>query len=230
MSTYRIPALAAPDEVLPRGPFRPGFPSAPAHGETERLRQAGLLRRVLADVHVPGDLPDSPALRAAALALLVPSSAVAAGPAAAWVHSSGTSRSPEVLDLYDLPPHRRGPDLGTLPQRLRCGRLAPHEICRIGPLRLTTAERTALDLLCWSPPRYALEALLVLARDTGLDAGRTRLALERRADRRGVVAARRVLAVWAALDADADAVAGQNPNRHRNVPQIAAEARPGSRG
>src|SRR4051812_5176257 len=55
------------------------------------LLGGGEIRKVIADVYVAVDTPDTPELRAAAAALVIPSDGVARGETAAWIHGIPTT-------------------------------------------------------------------------------------------------------------------------------------------
>lgn len=88
--------------------------------------------------------PQTPALRAAAHAWRVPDGRlVASGRTAAWIWGA-TSRPPSPVEV-SVPPTVRvrvDPDV-----RLREVRLAAEDTVRLGPVQVTSVERTAVDLL-----------------------------------------------------------------------------------
>lgn len=112
----------------------------------------GLVRRVLQGVYVASQVVDDIDLRAKALALVVPDTAVVTDRTAAWLHgvgllprSSVTTPPPiQVFHTTDTRVRRPGVAAG------RRG-LLPSDITVVGDVQVTTALRTALDLgrLLW---------------------------------------------------------------------------------
>lgn len=147
-------SVLSPDalEDLPwqRWYLRPG---AGEEAEFARLRREGLLRLVIADVHVPADSRESLLLRAGAVSAALPPAVrerilVVTHATAWWVH---TGRRP---DGDDGPPNsveiawpRRHGGTVTPPVVVRAGRLDPRHVSRLGPIWLTMPARTVVDLL-----------------------------------------------------------------------------------
>ncbi len=69
------------------------------------------------------------------------------------------------------------------------------EICRIGDMRVTTPIRTVVDLACKFPPKVSIPAIDALARATRLTREGLRAALPRYGGRKGIVRARKALAL-----------------------------------
>jgi hypothetical protein len=117
--------------------------------ELARLVAHGYLRRLLAGVYVAAPVPDSLALRAAALRLVVPPDAVVTDRTAGWLHGSDMVLAPG--DHLVVPPvsmflNRKG-------ARLRNGlaasgqrTLSVHDVMEVYGVRVTTPLRTACDL------------------------------------------------------------------------------------
>jgi hypothetical protein len=103
----------------------------------------GQLYRV-GDAFASADTPDTPALRAQALALTLPRRAIPERATAAWIH--GTRSSPPANPQVCVDPSNRG---SRLPAGIdgRQRKLGPSETAPVGPLRVTTPFRTAADLL-----------------------------------------------------------------------------------
>jgi hypothetical protein len=161
------------------------------------LVRDGALRPVWGDLAAPVGRPAGPELRAGAVRALVPPRAVLGREGAVWVHTGGPV--PPRFDVLVQPRVRRP---APHPQRV------PHEcplpasdIVRIGPLRVTTVDRTALDVARWLPPARAEPLLRRLVQHAGLEAaallptaealpprdrGRARAALEAVAGRASV--------------------------------------------
>ncbi len=136
-----------------------------------RLVRDGDLLPVTDDVAVPAGVPVTAAVRGAALAARVPPRAVVVGETALWVHCGG------------VPDH----DL-ELAYRSSVFRLGADSV-DVGGVRVTTPERTAVDLACRLPHGSAVEALVALAR-AGADLRAAQLMLEARSRAVGRPAAR----------------------------------------
>lgn len=108
----------------------------------------GQLYRV-GDAFASPDTPDTPALRARALAAEVPRRAIAERATAAWIHGTRSSPPPRP-QICILPADR-----GTLIPAGVDGRqrsLADDEFETAGPIAVTSALRTAADLLLQPGP------------------------------------------------------------------------------
>jgi hypothetical protein len=155
-----------------------------------------LLRRVFLDVHAPGDVEENAALRAAALACLLPHRLVDAGAVvalagAAWVLAAG--EPPRRLDVV-LPPRRNLP--GTRVVRVHQMHLDPDDVTVRAAVRVTGPVRTLADL---ARDRSVREAeLRRVAAATGCRAEEVLARLERLSGHRGVAHARRLVSGWAA--------------------------------
>lgn len=131
-------------------------PFTPAEAQTRgltrdvlgRLTRDGLLRRIVKGVYVDAAVPDALALRAAALALVVPETAIVTDRTAAWLHGvsllqSGDHLTTPPVSLFQLP--------GCTRVRTRCNvggerTLLSTDIETVATVRVTTPLRTALDL------------------------------------------------------------------------------------
>lgn len=181
-------------------PDRP-FLSTAAHelGFTDRrIRSAlrdGELRRVFRGVLVRADLADTVQLRAAALALVVPTHQVVTDRTAAWLHG---------VDVYGLTDKEILPAVEVCALRGRAvtelagvdGRtrdLEPRDVMTIGGVRVTTPLRTALDLACCLGRHRALGALDQFMRHHGVTIWEMRRELLRYFRRRGVLQARELV-------------------------------------
>ncbi|GIG38203.1 hypothetical protein Cpa01nite_35840 [Cellulomonas pakistanensis] len=152
------------------------------------LLRDGHLVRLRDDVAVPARVRVTPALRAAALAPLVPSRCAVARAAAVWVHLGGPP--PERVDVV-APSGRRVPD--PAPGRAAAATALPDaDVVLLGGVRVTTPRRTAVDLLSLDPPERALP-LVARLRAAGLDLARVRADVATAAGRRGVRAAAALL-------------------------------------
>ncbi len=188
----------------------PPYPELPAHPLTRaqvcalgvtkwQLHQlvcAGLVRRVLTDVYVSADEPDTLELRARAAALVLRAYAVMVDRTAAWLWGVDTLNPWEVASVPPL-------EVYVLRGRTRVRRtdvlggerdLWPSDIVEIEGVRVTTPLRTALDLACRLPRYQALATLDAFARAHGLTPRQMSLELARRyRGRRGVVQARELV-------------------------------------
>lgn len=131
----------------------------------QALLRDGITIHVWGDVAIPADRVETPDIRAAALAGLVPRRGVVGRVAAAWVHTGGPR--PARIDVL-VAPHARRPD--PHPQRVphECVLPADDVVVR-GPVRVTTVERTALDVARWTRGPETARVLERLARLAGLD-------------------------------------------------------------
>lgn len=154
-----------------------------------RLHRAGLIRRVCRSVYVAAQVADTLELRAAALALVVPSTAVVTDETACWLFGVDVLPPGSHADLPPLsffqPPGQ------TRIRRPQCRggerTFLPEDITTVGPLQVATLLRTAWDL---GRLRHRDRALAAL--DATLATGRFSRAellagVERFARQRGVV-------------------------------------------
>lgn len=126
------------DLYRPGGPFR--------SEELQIMAKEGALRHVLAEVYAVAHVPDTAALRARALRLLLrrtaPGAAVC-GETAAWIHLG--SPAPERLTLCTEGFLRQRPRMD-LQRQIHQVTLLESEVTGIDHLPVTTALRTAVDL------------------------------------------------------------------------------------
>ncbi|MBB2902815.1 hypothetical protein FHR75_003651 [Kineococcus radiotolerans] len=182
--------------VLSRGtgtptdlPWRPRGRAEAA--EADREVREGLLQRVVGDVVVAGDVPVDAALRARALALLVPAGSVVLADAAAWVHLGPPLTSPREVRVAGT----RLPDVGSpAPLRVSFSRVRPaaDELHEVAGLTLTGPARTLLDVAAAQPHRAAWLRERMLAAGLLVE-GDVRAASDRARGRGGVRTARRAL-------------------------------------
>jgi Protein of unknown function (DUF559) len=153
------------------------------------------LRRVLRNVYVRADVPDTVQTRAAAAMLVISRYAVICDRTAAWLLGIDTFdyRELEILppiESYVLRGHNRT-------RRAQCSGgvrdLSAHDYFRVGDVRVTTPLRTALDLACKLSARDALAALDAFMRHHGITHHEMRRELVRYYRRRGVLQARAVV-------------------------------------
>jgi len=155
----------------------------------QTLIRDGIARHVWGAVAIPADLPETPGVRATAVRYLVPPRGVVGRATAVWVHTGGLR--PGRIDVLVAPRARR-PD----PHPLR----VPHEcvlpesdVVAVGPLRVTTVERTAVDVARWSGVLDAGRLLERLVQCAGLDPSRALRLLDGLSGHRGTLAARYAL-------------------------------------
>ncbi|MGW6130609.1 hypothetical protein ACWFNE_11340 [Cellulomonas sp. NPDC055163] len=152
------PGLPLPLEILP----------ADVGGLTHRaLVRDGVTRPVWGDLTVPSDVPVGPHLRAAAFRGLVPARAVVGRRSAVWVHTG--EHAPRRVDVL-VPPRSRRPDPHPSRTTYECA-LPVQDVLDLGGVRVTTVQRTGLDVARWCAPEDALALLGPLVR-AGFDAER----------------------------------------------------------
>ncbi|CAN5639346.1 hypothetical protein BH10ACT10_BH10ACT10_11870 [soil metagenome] len=134
-----------------------------------RMVRVGLLRRVLRGVYLDAAADDGISMRARAVALVMPESAVVTDRTAAWLHGVDALRPgdhlvPPPVEVFQLPGHTR---LRTTATSGGERRLLPRDVEVVHGVRVTTPLRTALDLGRLTRRDHAigaLDALLRLAR------------------------------------------------------------------
>lgn len=132
---------------LPDGPFTASHACLPSKRITSMVER-GELRRLFKGVYVDPQVPDTLALRASALALVVPQEVVVTDATAAWLHEVDVLMPGEHLVVPDVQAFHRSAGC-----RIRRGSVASGErslleqdVMEIGGVRVTTPLRTALDL------------------------------------------------------------------------------------
>ena len=189
-------------DPLPLGdplPFR-----ASNADETRCLLEQGLVRRVIADVLVAIDAPNSRAVRARAIALLIPDPARPSGSgwvtgfsSAAWLHTgfAGSGRrAPEELHVI-IPPGRRRPRADGV--RGRQVALRPEQVMFLDGVPVTNPVRTAADVARDLPADAALAALRQLGELSGVRPHQVITMLSGMRYARGAANARRLVNDWA---------------------------------
>lgn len=164
------------------------------HRLDELLAQR-VVRRVLRNVYIRSDIPDTPLTRAQAAALVVSPFAVICDRTAAWIWGVDTF---DYRELEILPPLEsyvlRGHTRSRRPECTGGTRdLAAHDICAFDDIRVTTPLRTALDLAGKLHRRDAFAALDGFMRVHGLTREAMQFELQRYFRRRGVVQARQLV-------------------------------------
>ncbi|RYV52849.1 hypothetical protein [Pengzhenrongella frigida] len=153
----------------------------------QTLLRDGLATHVWGDLAVPADRPPTPQIRARAVRGLVPPRGAVGRASAVWLHTGGVQ--PGRIDVLVAPQARRP---GPHPLR------SPHEcvlpaedVVVVGSLRVTTVERTAIDVARWvGEPGELIERLVRLA---DLDPARALDRLDALSGHRGVAEARTAL-------------------------------------
>lgn len=182
-----------------RMPSSPEFPSTPftwpqarAQGMPRHRLNEGLrnlqVRRILRNVYVRSDIPDSTELRLAGAALVISPQSVACDRTAAWLHGVDVLDYRELdvlppLETYVLRGNRatRRPECNGGQRDLR-----PEDICVIDGVAVTTPLRTCLDLGCKLSRRAAFAAMVAFMRQHGVTRADMYRVLPRYFRRRGV--------------------------------------------
>ncbi|NAZ87384.1 hypothetical protein [Kineococcus indalonis] len=184
-------------ELLARGrcpdPARPWQPApTPAvRAAVARDVREGLLQRLVGDVVVGAGVRVDAAVRARALALLVPADAVVVGVAAAWVHAGAPLPAPaQVLVVRRTP--ARHPVRGGVRLVVSRARLDDEDVVHVAGLALSSPARTLLDV-ARAEPRRAGQLRRLLA-GAGLRGDDVERAAQRARGLAHVRSARRALA------------------------------------
>lgn len=157
------------------------------------LVHCGGLRQVLRGIYVDSRRPDDLTLRAEALAMVCPPGGAVARRSAAWLRGVD-ARGPD--EWTRVPPVECIVPRGATPMRrpgVRCYE-APlgDDVEVIAGIPVTTAARTAVDLLRWLPPHLALGSLDALAHKGFVTPAQVQAEVERWARHRNVETARRL--------------------------------------
>ena len=136
------------------------------------------------DVYVPRDAQLTAELRAKALWLRSRGRGVLAGYSAAALHGAKWI-GPDLPAAIIYTNSRRAPQIQTWEDRI-----SPDEICVVDGMRVTTPERTALDLTSRYPMDAAVAAVDDLIQATELKLADVELLVNRYRGRRGIKAAR----------------------------------------
>jgi hypothetical protein len=163
--------------------------------ELRSLVKNRVLRRVLRNVYVRYETPDTTETRAAAARLVVSLASVVCDRTAAWIHGVDVF---DYRELDILPPLEtfvvRGNTRTRRPETAGGERdLTEDDICVVHGLRVTTPLRTALDLGCRLSRRDALAALDAFLRLHGITVDQLLAELPRYFRRRGVRQLRELL-------------------------------------
>lgn len=101
-------------------------------------------RRVCREVYVAADSPDTPRLRLAAAALILPADAVVSGPTAAWLHGLDIGRDADAPLEVTFPSGQVRQGRGLFVARQSS--LTVDDVVQKRGVRVTSPERTAYDL------------------------------------------------------------------------------------
>lgn len=151
-----------------------------------RLTTYALARRydrLFRDVYCPRDSATA-LVRAKAAWLWSKRRGVVAGFSASALHGSKWIDASQAAELIYS---NRHPQPGLL---VHGDRLAEDEVLVIDGMKVTTPERTALDLACWHSLSQAVPAIDALMRATGIRAADLEFPVARYPGRRGIVSAR----------------------------------------
>jgi len=147
LATYRPPA-AVPSVVVVRRD------SVPASAWFGQLRD-GVIRIVWGDVAITADCVPTPAIRALAVADLVPPRSVVGRSSALWVHTG--RRAPDRVEVLVA---RRARHTAPHPRRVSNeAELTSDDVVRLAGIRVTSVQRTGTDLARCLPATQAVSAL-----------------------------------------------------------------------
>ncbi|MFL6080730.1 MAG: type IV toxin-antitoxin system AbiEi family antitoxin domain-containing protein [Ornithinibacter sp.] len=154
-----------------------------------RMVREGLLRRVLKGVYVDAAAEDDLRMRARAVSLAVPSTAVVTDRTAAWLHGVDVLRPgdhlvPPPVEVFQAPGCTR---VRTAANQGGERTLSPQDIEEVHGVRVTTPLRTALDLGRLTRRDQALSALDALLRLERFTQADLLTSVERFRRQRGVV-------------------------------------------
>lgn len=174
-------------------PDRTVLPPLVRRHQLDPLTWTGMLRdgalvHVWQDAALRADVRVTPELRLAALGAVVPPRGVVGRTAALWVHAGGPA--PERVDVLVGTGRRR-----TDPHPLRRAveaRLPGEDVVTLGPGRVTTVQRTGIDVARWAPPEQA-RGMLASLLPHGFDRDAALAALDALPGERNVRRARAVL-------------------------------------
>lgn len=198
--SHRRPGQHQGMDVNPQLPPRPFLGTDVAtHGlsraRLRRLVREGEVRRLLRNVYVASDAPDTPSLRAAAAGLVKPEHVVVADHSAAWIHRVDSysptehqeSLTLEVVSIDGHEPTRCAGVLGGKRDLLRS------EICEVDGVAVTTPVRTACDLARRRGRMAALAVLDAFMREHGITRPDLEAMLPRFRGRRGCIQLREMI-------------------------------------
>jgi hypothetical protein len=154
-----------------------------------RMVRTGLLRRVLRGVYVDAAADDGLLMRACAVSLVIPDTAVVTDRTAAWLHGVDALRPgdhvvPPPVEVFQQPGHTRVRTAATSGGERT---LLPRDVELVHDVRVTTPLRTALDLGRLARRDHAIAALDALLRLGRFDRPALLLEIARFRGQRGVV-------------------------------------------
>lgn len=199
----RPPATVPVPSGQPSATHEPVLPfrADDCQSEAEQLLKQGLVRRVVADVLVAFDAPDSREIRALAAGLLIPTQLrISAGwvvgfGSAAWLHTGLAIRQPPPPELQVIiPPGRRRPKSPGV--RGRQVALPPDQVIFLGPVPVTDPVRTAADVARDLPADEAVAALRRLGELCEVRPHHVLQMLATMRYARGAATARQVIKTW----------------------------------
>jgi hypothetical protein len=151
------------------------------------LEKRSLIRRVLKGVYVAAQIPDSRPLRAAALTLIVPRTAVVTDWSACWfwtgIDAAGSHEREPELTVFHRNPHTR---LRNSVVKGGSRAFRPSDLMHIDGITLTSPLRTAWDLGRLVHRDRAIGGMDALQRHTGFPLGELVDGVSRFAGMRGV--------------------------------------------
>jgi hypothetical protein len=167
-----------------------------SRGRLAAALREGSLRRVLTDVYVASEAPDTVETRAEATALVLDAHAVLVDRTAAWLWGvdclsvDESTGPPPRLEVFVLRGHKR-----VIRSQAGGGErdLAPRDVCRIGRVQVTTPLRTSLDLGCRLSRYEGLATMDAFAREHSVVSWVLQRELPRFRRRRGVVQVRQLV-------------------------------------
>jgi hypothetical protein len=158
------------------------------------LVREGELRRVLRGIYVDSTVADTRELRCLALSLVCPLHAVIWGSTAAWVwvvDAYEPERRSQLMPECVVPHHlsrQRRPGVRTVESKL-----APDDVTTVDGVRVTTPDRTSVDLLRFQRRPFALSSVDAMARADLLDLRAVRRRIARLTRHPGVRQARELV-------------------------------------
>ncbi|WBQ08011.1 hypothetical protein [Kribbella sp. CA-293567] len=159
--------------------FPPFFAGLPFRGRQAGKKLQWLLscdeiRHLLADVYVAVDTPDTPELRSAAAALVLPEGAIASGQLAAWIHGIPTTalRTDDKVSI-----HWTSEAADTV---------------RVAGLTVVSPTATGVELALTLPRPFALSAVDALLRSGRVERADLEVLLDDYAGHRGIPQARQI--------------------------------------
>lgn len=156
--------------------------------DTRELLREGLLVEIWPGTAYARDLDLGPADRARVVSTDVPGGTVVARSSAVWIYT-GRFR-PDHLDVLAGGARRRSTPRAVVHSEP----VAPTDVVRIGPVDVTTPERTALDVARWEPDEGRAMAWIEALCAVGVAPDALTAVLRRADGRPGIERARRRLA------------------------------------